>query len=92
MISIREKGFPLSAIWLATQCRSVHAYVKGRIHNDPLPDAPNRVGTVVYRPYVSGTFFDPLTGVTIEGAPCMLFSETGKVYCPKSRPLNAGDP
>jgi hypothetical protein len=78
-------------IVIRTQCRSVHAYVKGIIHNDPLPNAPNGA-TIVYRPYVCGNFFDPLTGLPVAAAPYMLFANTGKVYCPLREELFASNP
>lgn len=53
---------------------------KGKTHIDPLPGG----ATVVYRPYVSGSFFDPLTGIPVDGAPYMLFTQAGKVYCPQA--------
>ena len=68
-------------IVIATQCRSVHAYVKGRICNGPIPSAAESVASIVYRPYVSGKFFDPVTSVPVKGAARMVFSRAGKVYC-----------
>jgi hypothetical protein len=68
-------------IVIARKCRSVHAYVKGRIHHGPFPNAADCVATIVYRPYVSGDFFDPVTSAPVGGAEHMVFSEAGKVYC-----------
>ena len=58
-----------------------HAYVKGMIHRGPIPNAADCIATIVYRPYVSGNFFDPVKRAPVEGAEHMVFSETGKVYC-----------
>jgi len=67
---------------IATKCRSVHAYVKGTITHSPIPDtADSSIITMVYLPYVSGKFFDPVTKVPIKSAERMVFSEAGKVYC-----------
>jgi hypothetical protein len=66
---------------LATRCRSVHAYVKGTIAASALPHPADSVATLVYRPFVSGQFFDPITNIPIHSSAQMVFSDTGKVYC-----------
>ena len=66
---------------IATKCRTVHAYIKGTITNGPLPDPADCVATIVYWPYVSGKFFDPVTTIPVNRAQRLVFSDSGKVYC-----------
>ena len=68
-------------IVIATNCRSVHAYVKGSITQSTVPNPTDSIVTMVYFPYVRGTFFDPATNVPIKSAERMVFSNAGKVYC-----------
>jgi hypothetical protein len=60
-------------IVIKTKCRSVHAYVKGlMIRNGSIPNASACVVAIVYRPYVSGSFFDPLTTLPVTSAEHMV--------------------
>jgi hypothetical protein len=66
---------------IATNCRSVHAYVKGTITHSPISDTADSIVTMVYLSYMSGKLFDPVTNVSIESAERMVFSKARKVYC-----------
>jgi hypothetical protein len=67
-------------IVLDTRCRSVHAYIKGRILDHPILTTTHSTPTVVYRPYARGCFFNPATNDPIKDAHSLLFAENGKVY------------